>query len=191
MKPCFPDPTCRHKGQRPHTLRGMVRHYILHYRPRARAELWTFCRQPFEEALERAALAQDERGKRFSHQKPLKGSELRKARRALLDSAKELRRCDSFDQLHNLITEHLNGIRNLGGLYYYDTALRIGASLHLMPERVYLHSGTRDGARALGLDWRADPLDPRALPKALGDLEPYEIEDFLCIYRDHLRPGMQ
>ncbi|MGD1155166.1 MAG: hypothetical protein ABSA41_04990 [Terriglobia bacterium] len=108
-----------------------------------------------------------------------------------MDSAKELRRCDSFDQLHNLITEHLNGIRNLGGLYYYDTALRIGASLHLMPERVYLHSGTRDGARALGLDWRADPLDPRALPKALGDLEPYEIEDFLCIYRDHLRPGMQ
>ena len=57
-----------------------------------------------------------------------------------------------------------------------------------MPERVYLHRGTRKGARALGLDWRADSLDPRVLPKELADLEPREIEDFLCIYKDCLRP---
>jgi hypothetical protein len=191
MKQCFPNPTCGHKGQRPRTLREMVRDYILHYRPRARAELWTFCRQPFEEALERAALAKDERGKRFSHQRRLRASLLRKARSILRNAAKELRRCDSFDQLHNLIKEHLNGIRGLRGLYYYDTALRIGASLRLMPKRVYLHRGTRKGTSALGLDWRADSLDPRALPKELAVLEPHEIEDFLCIYKAWLRPQMR
>jgi len=190
MKPCFPNPTRGHKGQRHRTLREMVRHYILHHRPRARAELWTFCTQPFEKALERAALAIDEDEKRFSHQRRLRGSLLRKARRTLCDAAKELGRCDSFDKLHNLIKEHLNGIRGLRGLYYYDTALRIGASLRLRPERVYLHRGTRDGARALGLDYRADSVDPRALPKELAVLEPHEIEDFLCIYKDQLRREM-
>jgi hypothetical protein len=191
MKPCFPNPTRRDNGQRSRTLRGMVRHYILNRRHRAQAELWSFCRLPFEEALERAALAEDEREKRLGHQTRLRGSLLRKARSSLLDAAQELRRCDSFDQLHNLIKEHLKGIRGLAGLYYYDTALRIGASLRLMPKRVYLHSGTRDGARALGLDSRADSLDPRALPKELGVLEPYEIEDFLCICKDKLKPEMR
>jgi hypothetical protein len=168
----------------------MVRHYILHYLPRAQEELESFRSQPFEEALERATLAKDERGKRFSHQRRLEGSQLRKAKSVLLDAAKELRRCKSFDQLHKLLKKHLNGIRGLGELYYYDTALRIGASLRLMPERVYLHRGTRIGARNLGLDCRADSLDPRVLPKELAVLEPREIEDFLCIYKCHLRPDM-
>lgn len=191
MKLCFPSPTCDHKGQIPRTLRGMVRHYILNKRPRAQHELECFRRQPLEKALERAALANDERGKRFSHQTRLKGSQLRKARNVLLDAAKKLRRCDSFDQLHNLIKEHLKGTPGLAELYCYDTALRIGASLGLMPKRVYLHRGTRKGARRLDLDWRADSLDPRALPRALAVLEPREIEDFLCIYKDKLRPGMR
>jgi len=169
----------------------MVRDYILHCRLRAQQELECFQRQPSEEALRRAALVMDKRGKRLSHQRRLRGSLLRTARSVLLEAAKELRGCDSFDQLHNLIREHLDGIRALAELYYYDTALRIGASLRLMPKRVYLHRGTRVGARNLGLDWRADSLDPRALSKALAVLEPHEVEDFLCIYKDQLRPGMR
>jgi len=191
MKSCFPTPSCGHKGQIPRSLRGMVRDYILRYRRRAQVELRGRCGQPFEEALDRATLAKDECGKRFSHQRRLRGSLLRKARSILWDAAKELRRCESFDQLHNLIKEHLKRIRGLAELYYYDTALRIGARLGRMPKRVYLHRGTRDGARNLGLDWRADSLDPRGLPKALAVLEPYEIEDFLCIYKDQLRPEMR
>jgi hypothetical protein len=190
MKPCFPSTTCGHKGQRLRTLRGMVRHYILYKRPRAQDELESFRSRPFEEALERAAQAKDERGKRFSHQTRLEGSQLRKAKNILLDAAKEICRCKSFDDLHNLIKKRLDGIRGLGELYYYDTALRIGASLCLKPKRVYLHRGTRIGTRELGLDCRADSLDPRALPKKLAVLEPREIEDFLCIYKDHLRPDM-
>ncbi len=176
--------------QGPRTQRGMVRHYTWHYRPWAQDELERFSNLPFGEAIERAALAKDERGKRFSHQRRLRGSVLRKARNILVDAAKELWRCPSFDQFHRLIQELLNGMRGLGELYYYDTALRIGARMGLMPKRVYLHRGTRDGAHALRLDWRADSLDPRTLPKALAVLKPHEIEDFLCIYKDQLSPLM-
>jgi hypothetical protein len=168
----------------------MVRDYILYCRPRAHEELEKFSKLPFEETLERAALAIDEHGKRFNHQRRLEGPQLRKARNILLDAAEDLRRSKSFDQLHNLIEENLGGIRGLGELYYYDTALRAGASLRLKPTRVYLHRGTREGARALGLDWRADSLDQHTLPEALAVLEPGEIEDFLCIYKDYLRPDM-
>ena len=187
MKPCFPNPTCGHKAQRLRTLREMVRHYILHHRPRARAELWTFCTQPFEKALERAALAIDEDEKRFSHQRRLKQPGLRKADAILSDSSGKLRNSKSFADLHELIMALLEGIGGLGELYYYDTALRIGANLKLMPQLVYLHRGTRDGARALGLDWHANAVDPRHLPKKLAVLEPHEMEDFLCIYKDRLR----
>lgn len=191
MKPRSPDPTCRAKGKRLRTLRGLVRHYILTKRPRAQHELDSFSKQSFEEALERAALARHENGKRFGHQTRLREPVLRKAADILLDGAKELHRCRSFDQLHKLIKEQLSGMRGLGELYYYDTALRISAPVHLLPKRVYLHRGTRDGARALGLDWRADWLDSLDLPRELAVLEPHEIEDFLCIYRLWLRPGMK
>jgi len=190
MKRCVPDPTCGPEGHRHRTLREMVRHYILHYRPRAQAELWSFCRQPFEAAVHGATLALDEHGKRFSHQWRLKQPALRKAEGILSDSSAKLRNSKSFADLHKLIMALLEGIGGLGELYYYDTALRIGANLKLMPQLVYLHRGTREGARALGLDWRADSLDRGALPKELAPLKPHEIEDFLCIYKPWLRPEM-
>ena len=65
----------------------------------------------------------------------------------------------------------------------YDTVLRIGAKLDLFPDRVYLHCGTREGARALGLKWRDPWLKVDELPRELRRLKPHEIEDFLCIYK--------
>ena len=35
------------------------------------------------------------------------------------------------------------------------SSFRIGAKINLFPTKVYLHAGTRRGARALGLDDRA------------------------------------
>jgi hypothetical protein len=81
----------------------------------------------------------------------------------------------------------LGRVRGLGELYCYDTALRIGAKLELLPQMVFLHRGTRDGARALGhTDYRSANIDPHTLPRELHQLHPYEIEDFLCIFKDCL-----
>lgn len=65
MKSSYLNPACRYKMQGPRTQRGMVRHYTWHYRPWAQDELERFSNLPFGEAIERAALAKDERGKRF------------------------------------------------------------------------------------------------------------------------------
>jgi hypothetical protein len=169
----------------------MVRVYIERKRHRAHEELDSFCKLPLEEVIRSAAMAEDAHGKRFGHQRRLRSATLRRARNVLLDATKELSQSDSFDRLHTLIKELLHGIRGLGELYYYDTALRIGASLRLLPKRVYMHRGTREGTRALGLDYRSDSLDPRALPKGLAVLQPHEMEDFLCIFKSRLSPGMR
>jgi len=79
----------------------------------------------------------------------------------------------------------LSSVRGLGDLYIYDTALRLGSFLKLSPKHVYLHAGTRAGARALGLKLSEDFLRVTALPKTIQVLEPHEIEDFLCIYKAH------
>jgi hypothetical protein len=47
---------------------------------------------------------------------------------------------------------------------------------------VYLHAGTRIGARHLGLGRGRVWLRPEELPLAFQVLRPYEIEDCLCIY---------
>jgi hypothetical protein len=77
-------------------------------------------------------------------------------------------------------------ITGIGELYICDTSLRIGAKLNLFPTAVYLHPGTRAGARALGLDDRAKMLKVSALPKPFRTLAPHELEDILCIFKDDL-----
>ena len=188
MKPCDPDP-CGPDRKKARSLPEMVQLYIKCKRPKAQKELESFHKSPFEEALGRAALAEHEDGERLGHQRRLRPETLRRARNVLLDAAKELSERDSFDALHDRVKELLNGIRGLGELYYYDTALRVAGPAR-MPMRVYLHQGTREGARALGLDWHADSLDPRALPRQLAVLEPHEMEDFLCIFKSRLTPKM-
>lgn len=188
MDRCIGNLICRREERKHGTLRGMVRSYILYKRPHAQAELDSFRNQQFEDALERAALAQDTCGKRLSHQRRIPLAVLNRARNIFRVAARELRTKGSFEDLHNSIKRILEGVRGLGELYRYDTALRIAANLghRVMPKRVYLHRGTRDGARALDLDWRADSLDACVLPKDLAALEPDEVEDFLCIYKGQL-----
>lgn len=93
----------------------------------------------------------------------------------------------SFDELLDAVDQAIGSIRCIGDLLLYDTALRIGANLGIMPDRVYLHSGTRRGARALGLAWKRRSISIAELPVALRGLKPHEIEDCLCIFKDRFR----
>jgi hypothetical protein len=73
-------------------------------------------------------------------------------RRALLDS------CRSFADLHAVVSRAIRSVPGVGELTVYDTALRIGAKLGFARERVYLHAGTRQGAKRLALDWQAESV---------------------------------
>lgn len=156
-------------------------------RCRPNDELRWFRRQPtLRSAIQFAGLAEDRNRMRFSHQRRLSKASLRSARNSLLGSESKIAGCKSFDELHTLLGRLLRGSQGIGELYIYDTAFRIGAKLDLLPVKVYLHAGTRVGARALGYDGRLPWIEVSRLPRELWRLKPYEIEDVLCIYKDIL-----
>jgi hypothetical protein len=166
-------------------LKAIVRTYIRQIRPRAEEELEWFRHQPsVEAAIECAALATNSRGQRYSHQRRLKRKTLEQACEILRACEPRIRRAKDFDELFHVVDSALQDVAGIGELYIYDTALRLGARLSLEPTEVYLHSGTRVGARALGLNGRARTLSLSELPAAFQQLRPHEIEDVLCIFKD-------
>jgi hypothetical protein len=164
----------------------IIRHYRLNFTRKGEAELDWFRRQPsFETAIVVAARATDHRGKRFNHQIKIPRAALPEAERLLLEQANVLRACRSFHELWLLIKQTLQHVRGLGELYFYDTALRIGAFLNLAPERVYMHRGTRQGAKRFGfMRGNREWLNISEFPQSLRELSAQEIEDILCIYKD-------
>jgi len=168
-------------------LQSIVRAYIKCIRPSANDELNWFRQQPaLREAIQFAALATNSIGKRYSHQRRLSRIILEQACDLLLANEKKIEQCKDFDQLDIFLDTLLAPIKGLGELYIYDTALRVGARLHLLPGKVYLHAGTRVGAQVLGFDGKAKVLEVSQLPKELRQLAPHEIEDVLCIFKDRL-----
>jgi hypothetical protein len=151
-------------------------------------QLQSFSDEPsLTAAVSRACFAQSPDGKRYAHQRRIRLT-------ALQDALVRLREIDlsksaTFEDLHGAVHHAVAPVRGIGDLYVYDTALRIGAKLGLMPQRVYLHSGTKLGARHLGLDWRQPHLLMQDLPAAFHRLRPHETEDCLCIFKDRFRQG--
>lgn len=157
------------------------------HRPIGREEIKLFAGQPsFTEAVDLAAMATDGK-KRYRHQCPCPKVALNEARKRLNQSIEELTSIGAFDRLHEAIKEILSGVWGLGELYYYDTALRIGAWHGVFPEKVYMHRGTRVGARALNLPIFQGAVPMNSLPQQLQSLQAYEVEDFLCIYKEELK----
>lgn len=153
-----------------------------------------FQKQPsLRAAIEVAALAKDARGRRYSHQYRIRRQTLEHARAALLAGEVQFTRARSFDAVLAIVTQQLREVRGSGELYRYDTAFRIGAYLRRYPTRVYLHAGTRAGARLLHLEFKKEALEMSEVPVALRRRKPHEVEDILCIYKSWFsgdrRPG--
>ena len=169
------------------SLNELVRDYEQRHRQRASRELRFFAIQPtLKRAVELAALAKSPNGKRLRHQRRIPERALEESARRLLASIEELRRAPSFEELVTRVRDMIADIHRIGALAVYDTALRIGAKLNLEPEVVYLHAGTRDGAKALGLCVARETIPTSELPTAFQCLRPREIEDALCIYKAKL-----
>ena len=167
-------------------LNSIALDYVLNVRPKAQEEIDWFTQQPaLGQAIEYAALAINKRRKKYRRQWRLKNISLEAARQILLKSCDEILKSNDFDDLFALIEKLCKPIKGIGELYIYDTSLRIAARLHIMPKKVYLHAGTRAGAWALGLDINIKALEFSKIPLEFRNLEPHEIEDVLCIYKDY------
>jgi hypothetical protein len=170
-------------------LSAVVRDYIRRHRPRAKAELASFRDEPtLEAAIRRAALTKLAGGRRDPHHTRRSQELLERAEARLIERLPELETKKSFGRLYEVVDAAIT-FDWLDELYVYDTALRIGARRDLLPEVVYLHAGTRKGAAKL-LDVKGRktlfPFELSEVAPALSALEPYEIEDALCIYKDRL-----
>jgi hypothetical protein len=175
------------EGVRGNNLDVIVRLYRQRNLGNAVSELRSFAAMTFEDAVRHAGLAErfnpkKEHWVRCDHQRRIPRLALDAARRRL--RAPPLRKVESFHELFSIVDSAVGGIPRIGELMVYDTALRIGANLGLEPDRVYLHRGTRRGARALGLNWRAEWLLPAELPKEFRSLPAWQVEDILCIFKD-------
>jgi hypothetical protein len=169
-------------------LETIVRLYIQRIRPRAEAELAWFVRQPtLRETIRCAALAVNSCGKRYSHQRRIKREAIAQAHSILSGAKPRIKKCADFASLFRLIEAALEDVPGIGELYIYDTSLRIGAKLGILPEKVYLHAGTRTGARNLGLDVAKSTVRMASLPSPFRVLKPHEVEDVLCIFKDELK----
>jgi hypothetical protein len=135
-----------------------------------------------EEAARQAALALTPEGKRHSHQNPFRVRQetLDAWAARVLANLNWLASAESFEDLHDRVASLR--FKHVGPLIIYDTAYRIGAKLSLEPQLVYLHCGTRKGALLLGLGKGRPWLRREELPPPFRVLEPYEIEDCLCMY---------
>jgi hypothetical protein len=126
-------------------------------------------------------------GKRHPHQRRLKSEVLQEVHNALLDAESRMESCSSFEELLDTVRETIGDIWGVGELMVYDSASRLGAYFGLEPEAVYLHRGTREGAEAIGIDPDRKKVEVSELPEPLQNLQPHELEDCLCIYKDEFR----
>jgi hypothetical protein len=169
------------------TVQEIVADYIRRVRPGAKLELSFYAsRATMAEAIRVGANALTVDGKRHDHQRRIPGKSLAELARRLLESEPEVKASTTFADLHDLVKHLAEGVHAIGDLTIYDTALRIGAKLGLPPQEVYLHAGTRKGAAAFRIDTSAETIAPTDLPREFRKLEPFEIEDILCMYKADL-----
>jgi len=155
-------------------LDSIVRAYLQKHAKRAVDELdWFRHQATVLDAVFLAATATDRKHKRYRHQCRIPKRALQLAKKALTQDAAALQSAADFDALYETVKRCVSSIKGIGSLYIYDTSLRIGARLQKLPERVYLHAGTRRGAKALHLDHRTESLAVSELPVALRRLAPH------------------
>jgi len=174
------------RPRRGDTLARVVGDYVKYCRARARAERMHYVGLSLRDAVRLAGLAQTQDGRRFSHQRRIPKLVLRRSSELLAQALPDLKASRDFDDLYVRIRATVGQLRGIGALTLYDTANRIAGMLKLEPRRVYLHAGTLDGARALGLPTGEGLLEMSAVPREFWRLRPREVEDALCIFKARL-----
>lgn len=100
----------------------------------------------------------------------------------------ELKQLNDFDKLHIKVAKLAEKIVGIGPLTVYDTATCIGFERGVFPKQIYLNQGAAAGAKALGIKGRKQPQEVfNIICGAFEQMNPAQIEDFLCIYKSCLQ----
>jgi hypothetical protein len=175
------------------SLEDVARHYRQTHASRIEREMEWFASPllALPEAIERACESVID-GRLHSHQqRPFqrRPQAPKKAADLLKPLANRIAAARNFDDdLYPLVCAKLASVLGIGLLTYYDFTHRIGARLNpkLAPIQVFLHRGTREGVKALGLRVDRDRAPISDFPEGLRSLTAAQLEDLLCIYRGTL-----
>jgi len=178
------DPT-DHEGRVLDSLASVVDDYIQRYGMKKAQELAFYANLAnVDEVVEVAARFQAPNGKCQPRQCGIP-RESKDEVAELLDTA-ALGSPSSFGELEEALRRCIGHVKGIGDMTIYDTALRVGAFLGLLPSEIYLHGAARDGAAMLGLDVGNRTVPVTVMPREFSVLEPWELEDCLALYRDDL-----
>src|SRR5713101_4481647 len=128
-------------------LEEIVQHYIDTRRECAKKRLERFAEMDLVEAIQNAALAVNEEGKRERHQYRIPLDKLKHLRRELLRKREDLKACKTFAEMMAISEKIGATIWKKPRLTVYDATQRIGGHLQIFPDLVYLHTGTMKGAK--------------------------------------------
>lgn len=137
--------------------------------------------------IEMAGLSRNKDNVKHNHQHRLPNKVLRQFADRLLRNADRIVKCKNFDNLHAMVAEL--ALKGIGTLTIYDTAHRIGLRLKIRPDKVYMHSGTRNGAEMILKRKVREPYLDKSVFKDYSHLQCDEIEDILCIYKSNFSEG--
>lgn len=167
----------------PRSWEEVVELYLLEGRNGTDEEIRFYRSQPnLAVVIELASAGTKPNGRRDSHQRWLRDHWIAEIRTELEDVFTDLENCCSFEALFAIVE---GAVKSQRELMVYDTALRIGAFLGLLPRRVYLHRGAKEGASYLGVTGKRSA--PRSdFPAEFQRLKCYELEDCLCFARNDL-----
>lgn len=138
-----------------------------------------------KEAIEKASKSIDPTNdnKIFSHQRRVGFKVANRGYELLKQREDDLKSCQSFEEILAITDKVSKQIFRLGPLWSYDTALRIGFQKEIYPKNVYLQAGVKNGyIKVFNQNPKNRFEEKNKFPKELQILEPYEIENFLCIW---------
>tara|TARA_R110000737_G_scaffold254346_1_gene263718 strand:- start:1897 stop:2565 length:669 start_codon:yes stop_codon:yes gene_type:complete len=110
----------------------------------------------------------------------------------LISKENELIEAQSFEEVYELVKSIK--VTGFGELSNYDAAVRISSYLDFKPTDIYLHAGTRIGAKHLedkGLLPEGSLLETKLpldiFPQPIQELDAIQIENFLCSFKESLK----
>jgi len=94
----------------------------------------------------------------------------------------------SFEDIMKIVDKEK--VRGFGSLAIYDSSVRIAAYLNITPDRVYLHAGSKEGAKHLeskglvpGGSSANESIPMADMPKPFQRLHPTQVENLLCSFK--------
>ena len=141
-----------------------------------------------ETAILTSAISEDINGRLHNHQHRVGRKKLEVFAAKLEEKAKEIQAANDFDEIYKIVNSIQ--VKRVGQLAKYDISLRIGFYRGLLPTKIYIHQGTKVGAELLlkkKINKRFIEREELIEPFISADIECWEIEDILCIFKGKMK----